>query len=152
MGGVRWEHRIAITFFKALRGSAFSPLFTPLSFSTPLVPPRTPDYLLPSISLLAAVSLSPLLENHFPFLIRPFSLPSFLPPRSFNLRFEDYKSFTSLASSLPQPPRPGNFLRFSTCFRASLCLQRGALFGSFDNFCSSTFCLHRRYAGNWITI
>ena len=102
---------------------------------------------------------SPPLENHFPFLIRPFSLPFFLPSfllRSFHLvrSISGLKTINLLPLSLAR--RPGNFLHFSSYFRppppchaASFCLLRqdkrewdeteSTLVGSFDTYCCDPF-------------
>ena len=94
------------------------PLFTPSNSFQLLLYSRTPDYLLSSPRFCSwLLSLSQLSSSRKPFplsytaFLSPF-LPSFLPPsllppRSFNLRFEDYKSFTSLAR-----PTPGQFSPF----------------------------------------
>ena len=109
--------RVAITFSGHFAGRLFLPtLFTP-SFPTPLsCTPARPttsssplDFALGcclSLSLPSPFQLSssrkPFPLSYTAFLssfLPSFFTPSLLPPRSFNLRFEDYKSFTSLARS-----------------------------------------------------
>ena len=55
---------------------------------------------LDSAGLLFSKTISPFLYG-LSLSLPSFLPPSLLPPRSFNLRFEDYKSFTSPAPSLP---------------------------------------------------